>query len=319
MPAAVHPGLAPPPISSKDAIAVAPRAHLFGVSAAMVTPFDQHGGVDGARAAAHARHVRASGADGVTLFGTTGEGASLGEEDRGKLYESVLGGGVPPEALTACICATAVEDAVAQARQAFAHGVRRLLLCPPFYFKGVSDDALAAWFGRVLDRIASQAPQVILYHIPQVTAVPLAPALIRRIKDAHGEMVFGVKDSAGDWAATQRLLPMEDLAILVGDERLLAQAAPLGGAGAISGIANFLPGRVRRLVREGAADPELDALVDEVVKVPVTPLVKALTGLAYGETGWERTRPPLEPSDPAVVDALRGRVEALLVQHRGQA
>ena len=312
MPATVHPGHARSASTSAAKSSVAPRAHLFGVSAAMVTPFDGRGAIDGGRAAAHARRVLASGADGVTLFGTTGEGASLGEEDRARLYEAVLGSGIPAEAVTACICATSAEEAIAQARRALAHGVRRLLLCPPFYFKGVSDDALAAWFGLVFDGIASEGPRVILYHIPQVTAVPLSPSLIRRIKEAHGEMVFGVKDSAGDWAATQRLLPMDDLAVLVGDERLLARAAPLGGAGAISGVANFLPGRVGRLVREGAADRELDAFVDEIVRVPVTPLVKALTGVAFGEDGWERTRPPLESSDPAVVDALRGRLEGLL-------
>lgn len=306
------PDTAHPSRRSAAASEAAPRAHLFGVSAAMVTPFDETGAVDMARAATHARRVLEAGADGLTLFGTTGEGASLGEKDRAQLYEAVLGAGVPADVVTACICATSTEEAVAQARHAFGHGVRRLLLCPPFYFKGVSDDALEAWFGRVLDRIAAEAPQVILYHIPQVTAVALSPSLIRRIKEAHGEMVFGVKDSAGDWAATQRLLPMDDLAILVGDERLLAQAAPLGGAGAISGMANLLPRRVGRLVREGVADPGLDALVNEVVTVPVTPLVKALTGVAFDEAGWERTRPPLDASDPAVVAALRGRVEALL-------
>lgn len=312
MPEAAHVSRARVAKTSLGTTSAAPRAHLFGVSAAMVTPFDERGAVDGVRTAAHAQRVLASGADGVTLFGTTGEGASLGQEDRTRLYEAVLNAGVPADAVTACICATSAEEAIGQAQDAFAHGVRRLLLCPPFYFKGVSDDALAAWFHLVFGGIASGMPQVILYHIPQVTAVPLGPSLIRRIKDAHGEMVFGVKDSAGDWAATQCLLPMDDLAILVGDERLLAQAAPLGGAGAISGIANFLPARVGRLVREGAADHELASLVDEIVRVPVTPLVKALTGAAYGEAGWERTRPPLENSDPAVVDALRGRLGAML-------
>lgn len=98
--------------------AAAPRAHLFDVSAAMLTPFDLSGTIDGARAAAHVQRVLASGADGVTLFGTTGEGASLGEEDRVKLYEAVLGAGVAPEVVTACICATSVENVVSTPRGA---------------------------------------------------------------------------------------------------------------------------------------------------------------------------------------------------------
>jgi 4-hydroxy-tetrahydrodipicolinate synthase len=51
---------------------------IFGLSAALVTPFDKDGGVDLARLAAHARHVLSNGCDSVTLFGTTGEGYGSG-------------------------------------------------------------------------------------------------------------------------------------------------------------------------------------------------------------------------------------------------
>ena len=282
----------------------APRAHLFGVSAAMVTPFTETGAVDRVRAARHAQRVLEAGADGITLFGTTGEGASLGLRDREELLGAVLDAGIPVERITAGIAASDLETAEAQARMVLGRGVRRLLLAPPFYFKDIGADALHDWVVAFVARIADADPQIILYHIPQVTAVAFDPALVRRIKDTCGDAIFGVKDSGGDWALTSQLLPMDDLAILIGDERSLARAAPLGGAGAISGLANLVPNRVAAMVRHGRADPALDAFVDDVVSVPVTPMVKSLVGAMQGDAAWSRTRLPLVPADAAHVRRL---------------
>lgn len=291
----------------------APRAHLFGVSVAMVTPFTPDGAVDLARVASHAADVIARGADGITLYGTTGEGASLGVWDRAAILEAVKGAGVTGDRLTTGIAACDLETAEAQARAAFRGGVRRLLLAPPFYFKGIDDDALFAWVSAFVTRVADASPEIILYHIPQMTGVHFSAPLVRRIKDACGDAIFGVKDSAGDWDHTAALLPMDDLAILIGDERLLSRAAPLGGAGAISGMANLRPDVLHQVIHDGRAVPALDTLVDDLVRVPVTPMVKALVGAVRNEDGWDRTRPPLTPADPAQVASLALRVKDISV------
>ncbi|SFD94193.1 dihydrodipicolinate synthase family protein [Roseivivax sediminis] len=282
----------------------APRAHLFGVSAAMVTPFTETGAVDCERAAGHAVRVIEEGADGITLFGTTGEGSSLGLRDREELLSAVLDAGIAPSRITAGIAASDLEMAETQARMVFQRGVRRLLLAPPFYFKGITAEALHDWVADFVARVSDAQPQIILYHIPQVTAVGFAPETVRRIKQTCGDAIFGVKDSGGDWSLTSKLLPMEDLAILIGDERSLARAAPLGGAGAISGMANLVPRRVGAMVRQGQADPALDAFVEEVVTVPVTPMVKALVGAMRSDPAWTRTRLPLSQADVAAVNRL---------------
>lgn len=289
----------------------APRAHHFGVSTAMVTPFAADGTVDLGRAAAHARRLLGMGADGVTLFGTTGEGASLGMAERQAVLDSILEAGVAPAALTVCLAASDPETLLAQANMAFRAGVRRVLLPPPFYFKGISETALYDWVSQFVDRTAAADPEIILYHIPQVTAVRFDAPLVRRIKDAHGKAIFGIKDSEGNWDHSAALLPFDDLVVLIGDERLLARAAPLGGAGAISGMANLYPQRLGRIIKTGVADPLLDALVDDVVKAPVTPLVKALVGVANDDPEWARTRLPLEPARADLVEALAARVRSL--------
>ncbi len=296
--------------SSSDAVTTGHRAHLFGISAALVTPFGADGSIDLKRAGAHATRVFGMGADGITLFGTTGEGASIGLAERTAMLGGILAVGIPAEKITACVVACAMEQALQQARDCISLGVKRLLLSAPFYFKGVSDEALFAWFAQFIDTLDRPDVQIILYHIPQVTGVGLSVPLIRRLKDRFEKEVFGVKDSSGDWSNVQELLKSDDLAILIGDERLLARAAALGGAGAISGMANLVPARLSHIIRTGEADAGLTTLVDEVVSHPVTPLVKAMVGAQNRESGWNRVRTPLSPADAALASALAGPLSA---------
>lgn len=284
------------------------RSHLFGISAALVTPFAADRSVNLALATSHAHRVLSLGADGITLFGTTGEGASIGMSERSAILDALLASGLPADSITVCIVASAMEQALQQGRDCLTRGVRRLLLTPPFYFKSVNDTALRAWFAEFIEQMAEPDLRIILYHIPQVTGVGLSVPLIRDLKDQFGSRIFGVKDSSGDWPYGQTLLRFDDLAILIGDERLLSRAAPLGGAGAISGMANLVPARLTRLASTGAEDAILSSVVDEVVRHPVTPLVKAMVGATHAEEGWLPVRPPLTPADPDVASSLAARL-----------
>jgi 4-hydroxy-tetrahydrodipicolinate synthase len=141
---------------------------------------------------------------------------------------------------------------------------------------------------------------VILYHIPSVTAVGLSVGLIDRLKKAFPGVVTGVKDSSGDYANTEAYLKAHgELAILVGDERLLAKAVRNGAQGSICGVANLVPHLLRPIVYEGKDDPTVNALVDEICSHPVLAAVKALVGHLHGDAGYGAMRAPLEALDEA--------------------
>ncbi|WP_265517440.1 dihydrodipicolinate synthase family protein [Nitratireductor luteus] len=277
----------------------------FGISAALVTPFRDDFSIDLERMAAHATGLLADGCARVTLFGTTGEGASLSMTERLKAQYALTSAGVAPDRIVACVGGAAVGSVAEQALASLDTGIRTLLVPPPYYFKGVSQEGLFRWYSALIGQIAGQSPRIILYHIPQVTAAALSLELVRRLKDRFGEFIVGIKDSAGDWATTEAFLGERDLQVLVGDERHLAHAVRLGGAGAISGMANLFPSRLAELVATGKNDPELSALVDAVVKLPVTPAVKALVGVMRGEKGWDRVRAPLDSTPASDVEMLR--------------
>lgn len=284
---------------------------MFGLSAALTTPFTADLSVDLPRMTEHARDLLAEGCRSVTLFGTTGEGASLTWRERIAVLNGFATANFDPARLVIGISSTAAESAADQALAALDAGVATLLVPPPFYFKGVSDDGVLGWYAALLERVGARMPRIILYHIPQVTGVGLSLPLVRKLKDRYGDLILGVKDSGGDWPTTRSFLGETDLAILVGDERHLAAAVRLGGAGAISGMANVLPGRLAALVRTGEEDSWLSGVVESLVALPVTPAIKALVGLKRRESGWERVRAPLQPTPAADVEKLRRLVGEL--------
>ncbi|WP_026873580.1 dihydrodipicolinate synthase family protein [Inquilinus limosus] len=284
----------------------------FGLSAALTVPFRPDGHVDFPRLVAHARWCLAHGCRTVTAFGTTGEGAAFSLPEREQVLGAFAGAGIEGRQLVGGIAASSAEEAVAQARLALDFGADALLLPPPFYFKGVGDDGLFAWFARVFEQLGAAARDVILYHIPSVTQVPISVDLVGRLRAAFPEVIRGVKDSSGDWDYAQALLAAHrDLAILIGDERCLAAAVRLGGQGAISGIANIYPEAMLPMVRDGRENDLILRLVEALLAYPVIPAVKALVAHRSGDPTWLATRAPLQPLSPAQAKDLAAVAESL--------
>jgi 4-hydroxy-tetrahydrodipicolinate synthase len=285
----------------------------FGLSCAISTPFDRAGNVDIGRLIAHAKESLSRGCDTVTLFGTTGEGASIGLKNRRGVTEAMLKALIAPRQLLSGVAAASVEDAEEQARLALDLGFAGLLLAPPSYFRGVTDDGLYAWFGTLFDRLGAKARDTLVYHIPSVTGVPLSLDLIGRLKRAFPGVVVGVKDSSGTWRNTEALLKTHsDLMILVGDERDLAKAVQMGGSGSICGVANILPELLVDAAKFGKDDTRIGPVVEAIVARPVLAAIKALIAHYRNDPEWKRMRPPLSDLDDADAARLAAEVDTAL-------
>ncbi len=286
----------------------ATKRERFGLSCALTTPINAQGEPDLARFARHARWTLDNGCQTVTAFGTTGEGAALSLAQRAAMLGALQGIGIPGHQINLGIAASSMGEALDQARMGIDHGCRYQMVCPPFYFKGVSDEGLYVWFSRFIEALGAKCLPIILYHIPSVTSVPLSSELIGRLKKAFPGVIAGVKDSSCEWPTQERLLKdhAKDLAILVGDERLLARSVREGGEGSICGVANLAPGWLRPMVDKGVEDPRINALVDLICHYPVIPAVKALVGKMNNDLGFAAMLPPLD----ALSDADRAKLFA---------
>ena len=286
----------------------------FGLSCALALPLNEDLNIDCERLKAHARRCLEAGCSSVTIFGTTGEGASISLAERRNVLAALSASGADlRRQVFGGVTATSVGDAVEQARVVIERDCCGLLLSPPFYFKDVDDEGLYRWFSQVFETIGREARNVILYHIPSVTQIALSINLINRLKAAFPALVTGVKDSGSDWAYTRKLLldAPDDLLVLIGNERHLADGIQRGAHGAISGLANLCPGVLLKTLETGVRDSRIDDLATEILKFPFAAAVKALLAHRQGDSTWLNVRPPLQalsPADASRLTAACGRI-----------
>ncbi len=272
---------------------------MFGISAALTTPFHVDGSIDFARLNAHITAVLAEGCASVTFFGTTGEGPSVAANQRLDALRAAIAAGIDPQKMLLCLHGAASGDVILQARAALDMGIAKFLLPPPCYYGAPSQTGLSDWYAQVFSHLADTDARFILYNIPQVIGVGVPVALLKTLKAAFPDAVVGVKDSSGDFDNTTQLLKLSGLDILIGDERQLAAGAKLGAAGSISGMANLFAGRLNRMLATSAQDAQINHLVETVLGFSVTPAVKSLVADKYHAPEWCRTLPPLEPVSEA--------------------
>lgn len=288
-----------------------------GVWCATLTPLDARGNVDGPRFAGHGARLLADGIDGIVPFGTTGEGQSFSVAERMAGLEALVAAEIPATKIIAATGGAAMPDTIALTRHALAIGCAGVLVLPPFFYKGVTDDGVHASYAALIDGVADARLRLYLYHIPQVSAVPIAATVIERLRAAYPGVVVGLKDSGGDLAHTLAMrTAFADLAVFVGHEPHLPSLLAAGGAGTICGTANLFPGLMRRLydtagtADEPAALSTLARFLDIAYEHPLVPAFKALLAEQRGDDAWCPVRPPLVPLPATVRATMLDRLRA---------
>jgi len=275
------------------------QSSRFGLSVALTTAFDENNKIDIPRTLDHAKNCLAAGCNSVTLFGTTGEGASIAVCERGVVLDNFIAGGIQPSQIIIGVMESAATAAAWQITGALRRGCKAVMLAPPFYYKNLSEDGLFAWFKSVFEQVGNDLRDIILYNIPAVTAVELSLSLVDRLRTTFGAAILGVKDSSGNWEYTQQLLAAhKDCAILIGDEHHLAHGVRLGGQGAISGMANLCATRLLPLVEQGRDDLGLNEAIDQMSPHSITPAIKTVLAHIRRDKIWMRMRPPLDTLSP---------------------
>jgi len=283
-----------------------------------LTPFQADLAVDGERFAAHCRWLLAEGADGLAVFGTTSEANSLDTGERRQLLERLIDGGISPGVLMPGTGCCALPDTVALTRHAVEQGCFGVLMLPPFYYKGVSDDGVFASIAEVIERVGDRRLRVYLYHIPPMASVGFSFDVIGRLLKAYPGIVVGLKDSSGDWNNTRGLLEaFPGFEVFPGSETYLLDALRLGGAGCISATANVNVAAMHHLLqvwRTPAADrlqQELAGVRAAIQKFPMVPANKAILAELRQAPAWNVVRPPLRMLGDEARHALMTSLTAL--------
>jgi 4-hydroxy-tetrahydrodipicolinate synthase len=269
--------------------------------AAVATPLGPDLRPDSRLLVERCRTLMTQGCDGITLFGTTGEGAAFAVEDRQLALESLLAAGIALSRLIVSVGALALPDVVALAAHATAQGVAGVLLMPPCMYRGgIGEDGTFRFYATVVDRVGRDDLRLHLYHFPDISGIALTPRVIRRLSERYPSTIAGVKDSGGDLGFTEDLLRrFSHLRIFTGTETHIPAVLAGGGAGTICGLANVIPGLLR-LMSDGWTLPDrrryipLVQAVDSVLsRGPFIPALKAVIADQTNEPAWRRVVPPL--------------------------
>ncbi len=298
--------------------ATAPVTALRGIWPALLTPLDAKLDIDHARFAAHARSLLAAGCGGVTPFGTTGEGPSFSVDERRAAVDALVAGGVPGANLLVSVSCAALPDVLALTRHALAVGAHGCLMMPPFFLKGVPDEGVIDAYRYVIDGAADPRLRLYLYHIPQVSGIALSHDVIRALWRLYPQTIAGIKDSGCTLRDSLALADafMPGLPVYVGNEPDLPALGRRGSTGAVSGLANFAPRLVRRLVLEpdapgaGTDLARARAFLEVFRDYSLTPALKATMASLTGDSAWLRVRPPLRAHGAGEFAALERDLRA---------
>lgn len=288
---------------------------ITGVYCASVTPVTAELAPDHDAFVAHCRHLLDEGCDGIALLGTTGEANSFSGAERKALLEAVVTSGIAPERLLPGTGVVAFSETVELTRHALSLGVTRVVMLPPFYYKGISDDGLFAAYAEIAERVGDSRLQVLLYHIPQFSAVPITFPVIERLRARYPSTFVGIKDSSGDLGnMTAMVERFPGFSVLAGADPLMLPLLRKGGAGCITATSNLVAGDLAFIYRHHA-DPACAAEVDaaqarvvaartRVSQFAQIPSIKTLIARRTGHAGWSNLRPPLLPLTAAEAAAL---------------
>jgi 4-hydroxy-tetrahydrodipicolinate synthase len=277
------------------------RAVTFGgILTAMVTPFDERGRVDEDAFVAMLHHLLENGSDGLVVAGTTGEGATLSDDEKARIWELAVqeAGGAPVIAGTGTYDTAHSVHLTEKATEIGVHGV---LVVTPYYNKP-NRRGLRAHFQAVAG--ATNLP-VVLYNIPGRCVIDLPNEFLRELAQEIPN-VAAVKQ-----ARFEDIEAIDGMDLLAGNDDTLAEVLDKGGTGGIC-VASHIVGReMRRMIDEPDARHEIHAQLKDIFDVMFitanpTPVKAALNMLGIRAGGL---RLPMVEASEEEEQEIRGVLE----------
>jgi 4-hydroxy-tetrahydrodipicolinate synthase len=272
-----------------------------GLLTAMVTPFHADGRVNDDASVAIARHLLANGSHGLVVAGTTGEAATLTDDEQVRLVELVAQEAGADGSIVAGAGSNDTRHAIQLTQRVIAAGAEAVLSVTPYYNKP-NRRGIVRHFEEVAR--AAEGTPVLVYNIPGRTAVNMGPDLLAELAQIDG--IAGVKQANSD-----ELQPIDGMAVLAGNDDIYAACLDMGGAGGICVASHIVGPEMRRIYDEPDARAEIDASLRDVyatlfITASPTP-VKAALNLLGHDAGTLRL--PMVEADEAELSQIRSMLE----------
>ncbi len=291
---------------------------IAGILSPVLTPFKRDLSPDTGRWIKHCKWLLTNNV-GLAVFGTNSEANSLSTDEKLEMLERILASGVEASRMMPGTGCCALTDTVRLTSYAVKHDCAGVLMLPPFYYKGVSEEGLFRSFCEIIERVGDERLRIYLYHIPPVSQIAITPALVERLLAKYPGIIAGMKDSSGDWNNTKTMLDnfaKDGFDVFAGAESFLLANMRNGGRGCISATANVNPAAIHNLYANWqSADAErlqeeLNGVRGVFQKAPMIAAMKAAVAHYGNDPAWNTMRPPLVELNQAQQADILGELSA---------
>jgi 4-hydroxy-tetrahydrodipicolinate synthase len=274
---------------------------LGAILTAMVTPFDADGALDETSAVRLMNHLADHGSDGLVIAGTTGEAATLSDEEQIRLIRLAVEEMGDRVSIVAGASSNDTRHAVHLTEKATEAGADAILSVTPYYVKPNRRGVI-----RHFEEVARATDKpIVLYNIPSRTALDMPNDLLAELAQIDG--IEAVKQ-----ARSEDVAPIDGLQLYAGNDDMLADVLDMGGPGGILVSSHVVGEDMRRMVDEPARRREIDASLKDVYRamfvtanpIPVKTAVHMLGIIDHGTL-----RLPYVDADEQEREAVRTTLE----------
>jgi len=267
---------------------------------AIVTPFDERGRVSEQSFVALMHHLAENGSDGFVVAATTGEAATLGDEEQLALIELAVSERPPGKTIVAGAGTNDTRHAVFLTERASALGPDAIISVTPYYNR-----PSPLGLKRHYEAIAKSTDKpILLYNVPSRTGTNIGPELLAELAQIDG--IEGVKQ-----ANAQELQLIDGLVLYAGDDGSLARTLDIGGAGGVAVASHIVGNEMRRMVDEPEHRAEIDASLQDVYETLFMTSSPTCTKAALNLLGHEvgGLRLPLVQATVEEAEVVRAMLE----------
>jgi len=220
-------------------------AELGRLLTAMVTPFNEEGDVDYARARELAKALLKSGSDGLVIGGTTGEAPAMSDDELLRLFGEVKEAIGEDGAVIAGTTNNNTRGSIALSQAAEKAGVDAVLLTVPAYNKPTMG-GLYQHFTAIADSVSIPG---ILYNVPSRTALNMDASTTLRLADVPN--IVGVKEASSDPDQIAYVIKdsPDGFKVWSGNDNEILSIMALGGYGIVSVAGNIISGQIQKMMR----------------------------------------------------------------------
>ena len=276
-------------------------SNLGAILTAIVTPFDDQGSVDEPAFVRLMHHLAANGSDGFVVCGTTGEAATLDDDEHLGLIELAVNERPAGSTIVAGVGSNDTRHAVHLTARACELGADALLSVNPYYNRP-NRRGIIAHYREV---VAAADRPIVLYNIPSRTGTDLPNEFLAEL--AQLDHIEYVKQANND-----NLAPIDGLSIYSGNDEILGRVLDMGGAGGILVASHIVGPEMRRMVAEpgerAALHESLLPVFEALSVAPLATSVKAALRLLGHEVGDPRL--PYVATDERETATIRSMLES---------